>query len=453
MGALTLKQYSYVGRPWELKSRKAVDVLDSMLSSLRVDYLGEDLKRILPWYTLDLNQENWITDKIRYGYDSLKKQRLVSPAVLRGGMVFRVSWSRILWNLLGNLDQNSKSISFVLGNLIDLESIFLSKKIFSLMGHRGLKGDSILFRSDYILYVNPAHMRICLLLGTNLRKELPLLYYSLCKSERLKQLKLWYFGTRCNIYKCYGSFLGNSTRALLHLISGRMKESSSISRMLRSMFLVGENVLKVGNLWKSLKLLDWMGYSERLGLKVIKLQIFSVKIMLGEFGLTEAFFGVKESKLLYILGSDVVDRLQRLHGSLVVYQGHHVGSVLKRVDMLLPSRAFLENKGTYISLMGSIKYMDSHMGPVGIWMDWEILNLFHGYLVEFPKKVYLDLCSLREEIWCISLDNYVVNYCGIAQWFKVHKCKIYDFVSSLYELDLLSKSSRWLWNKRRIEKI
>jgi NADH dehydrogenase/NADH:ubiquinone oxidoreductase subunit G len=47
MGALTLKQYSYVGRPWELKSRKAVDVLDSMLSSLRVDYLGEDLKRIL----------------------------------------------------------------------------------------------------------------------------------------------------------------------------------------------------------------------------------------------------------------------------------------------------------------------------------------------------------------------------------------------------------------------
>jgi NADH-quinone oxidoreductase subunit G len=39
MGALTLKNYMFVARPWELSNVETVDLLDSLGSSIRVDFL------------------------------------------------------------------------------------------------------------------------------------------------------------------------------------------------------------------------------------------------------------------------------------------------------------------------------------------------------------------------------------------------------------------------------
>jgi len=80
MGALTSKPYAFTSRPWELKSVESIDIFDSYMSSVRYDYRGSTILRILPVLNINLNQE-WITDKVRFFYDALDNQRLASPWV------------------------------------------------------------------------------------------------------------------------------------------------------------------------------------------------------------------------------------------------------------------------------------------------------------------------------------------------------------------------------------
>jgi len=78
VGALTSKPYAFLSRPWELNSIHTIDIFDSLNSSIRIDIRGVNVLRILPRLNNYIN-EDWITDKIRYSYDAIKLQRLLSP--------------------------------------------------------------------------------------------------------------------------------------------------------------------------------------------------------------------------------------------------------------------------------------------------------------------------------------------------------------------------------------
>jgi len=76
MGALTSRPYAFQGRSWELKSIAAFDILDANCTPIRIDLRGTEVMRILPLIT---NHEDWITDKIRFTYDSFNLTRLTTP--------------------------------------------------------------------------------------------------------------------------------------------------------------------------------------------------------------------------------------------------------------------------------------------------------------------------------------------------------------------------------------
>lgn len=78
VGALTSKPYSFNARPWELNSLESIDILDSMCSVIRLDFIHNKLMRILPIYNKNIN-EDWITNKIRFVYDSNLFQRVNYP--------------------------------------------------------------------------------------------------------------------------------------------------------------------------------------------------------------------------------------------------------------------------------------------------------------------------------------------------------------------------------------
>jgi NADH dehydrogenase (ubiquinone) Fe-S protein 1 len=75
VGALTSKPYAFQSRPWELKSIESIDLTDGLGSNIYVNFKGSDIFRILPKNNINLNA-NIISDKIRFSYDSLKKQRI-----------------------------------------------------------------------------------------------------------------------------------------------------------------------------------------------------------------------------------------------------------------------------------------------------------------------------------------------------------------------------------------
>jgi len=78
VGALTSRSYAFKARPWELKSIESIDIFDSLGSNIRVDIKGNEIMRVLPKRNDFLNEE-WITDKIRFSYEGLKKNRLIYP--------------------------------------------------------------------------------------------------------------------------------------------------------------------------------------------------------------------------------------------------------------------------------------------------------------------------------------------------------------------------------------
>ena len=84
VGALTSKPYAFNARPWELRKTDSIDVMDALGSAIRVDSKGDGVMRIMPRINEEVNEE-WLSDKSRFIWDGLSRQRLDKPYVREGG--------------------------------------------------------------------------------------------------------------------------------------------------------------------------------------------------------------------------------------------------------------------------------------------------------------------------------------------------------------------------------
>ena len=78
VGALTNAPYSFSTRPWELTRTNSIDLMEGIVPSVEYNWRGVEILRSLPRINEEVNEE-WISDKSRYSYDGLKRQRLAYP--------------------------------------------------------------------------------------------------------------------------------------------------------------------------------------------------------------------------------------------------------------------------------------------------------------------------------------------------------------------------------------
>ena len=95
VGALTSKPYAFTARPWELTKTETIDVMDALGSNIRVDTKGREVMRILPRNHDGVNEE-WISDKTRFVWDGLRRQRLDTPYVRENGKLRKATWGEAL---------------------------------------------------------------------------------------------------------------------------------------------------------------------------------------------------------------------------------------------------------------------------------------------------------------------------------------------------------------------
>ena len=94
VGALTSKPFAFTARAWELKFAESIDVTDGLGSNIRVDTRGTEVMRVVPRLHEAVNEE-WISDKARFSYDGLNRQRLDTPMVKdKGGKLKPATWVR-----------------------------------------------------------------------------------------------------------------------------------------------------------------------------------------------------------------------------------------------------------------------------------------------------------------------------------------------------------------------
>lgn len=259
VGALTSKPYSFLARPWEYKSVKSIDIYDAVGSNIRIDYRGFSILRIVPRINRNLNQE-WITDKVRFGFDALYLQRITCPSwTVSNSISTRISWFRMLSNIATHLkgktnESENLTIKGVLGELTELESAVLLKDLIYKNGSYDyfyknssqLSNVNLDQRLNYIfnLRLNGIQKSTCfILLGSNPRFEAPLLNIRLRQNLLLSNKTICSILIRQNLNYNFEQ-ISNQTDQLVNLITARLPFSNQFIQMNYPCFILGMGLFK-----------------------------------------------------------------------------------------------------------------------------------------------------------------------------------------------------------------
>src|SRR6056297_2121800 len=180
VGALVSKPYAFTARPWELSKTESIDVMDALGSNIRVDTKGREVMRFLPRNHDGVNEE-WISDKTRFVWDGLRRQRLDRPYLRENGKLRPATWPEALAAAARAI--KGKRVAGLVGDLAPTEAAFALKQLVEGQGGRvECRTDGAqLPEGDRAGYAGTAsiedieHAANILLVGTDPRAEAPVL--------------------------------------------------------------------------------------------------------------------------------------------------------------------------------------------------------------------------------------------------------------------------------------
>lgn len=183
--------YAFTARSWESIGYESIDILDALASSIRLDIINNNIVRTVPSTDESLNEE-WITNKARFFYDSLNMQRLIYPRLLVANKFIKFSWHKIFSSIVHALKSFQYTfIGAYCGPFTSLEGSLALKSYLISMGcsniyytnNYPLLTDSRLYYrlNDTLLNLEEEKDNI-LFFGTNIRSEAPLINSRLRKN-------------------------------------------------------------------------------------------------------------------------------------------------------------------------------------------------------------------------------------------------------------------------------
>jgi NADH-quinone oxidoreductase subunit G len=215
VGALTSKPFRFTARPWELHNKKSVSPHCGLGSNLVVQTKLNRVYRVLPRENEELN-ECWLSDKDRFSYEGLNSEdRLTQPMIRRAGEWRACDWPQAFNFIVSKLQaireqSGAQHIGALATPYQTLEELYLLQKLI-----RGLHSGNVDFRlrqSDFALdgkikgapwlgmsVASLSQLKRLLLIGTNLRKDHPLI------AARIRKAVKW--GAQVSLLNPHGDDL------------------------------------------------------------------------------------------------------------------------------------------------------------------------------------------------------------------------------------------------------
>lgn len=191
VGALTAKPSRYSARAWELMQREGVAAHDGLGSNLYFHVRRDRIMRVVPRENPEVN-ETWISDRDRFSYTGLyAEDRLAQPMVRKDGQLIEASWHDALVRAAQVLKETpADSLGALVSPSSTLEEMYLVKKLMQGLGcanldHRVHQNDCTSGAPQPWLgksFASLAENGATLLVGSSLRKDLPILNHWLRKS-------------------------------------------------------------------------------------------------------------------------------------------------------------------------------------------------------------------------------------------------------------------------------
>ena len=401
VGALTSKPYAFIARPWELKKTDSIDVFDALGSNIRVDSKGDKVLRVLPRINEDINQE-WISDKTRFAYDGLNHQRL-------DRFYFRDNASKLseiseerAFEILKNKLLKTKDSKFfsLVGNTLDCESVFSFKLFLDKLNFKNYdcrQDQSFFIPSKRFSYLFNSKISgidesdLCILIGTDLRKEAPLINARL--RQRIKysdeKFQVFNFGEKNSNLDSFN--IGNDFYSLNNLKD--LKYKNLLKKSKKPIFIIGQGPLisdEAENLFyflldiynKSSCISGWSGfnvlqnYSGRVG--ALDLKFYNKNNVNKDF-VNNIYNGKYD--VLYLLSADELDFDKIPSKTFVIYHGHHGDRAVKRADLIIPTSCFTEKEGIYVNMEGRPQISRQVKMPIaGVSNSWHFFRKLSKYL-------------------------------------------------------------------------
>ena len=374
VGALTSKPYAFTARPWELTKTESIDVMDALGSNIRIDTKGREVMRILPRNHDGVNEE-WISDKTRFIWDGLRRQRLDTPYIRENGKLRKASWGEALSAAAAAM--NGKKIAGLVGDLAPVEAAYSLKSLIE-----GL-GGSVECRTDNAKlpagnrsgYVGTATIedidsaKVILLIGTNPRVEAPVLNARIRKAWS-KGAMVGLIGEACDLTYEY-KHMGNDRAALVDLVGKVQAKDNTI-------VIIGQGAINEAD--GEAVLSQAMAYADGAGAKFMVLHTAASRVgamdigAVTEGGLAKATEG---AEVIYNLGADEVEIAANSEngGPFVIYQGSHGDRGAMRADIILPGAAYTEENGLFVNTEGRPQLaMRAGFAPGEAKENWAILR-------------------------------------------------------------------------------
>ncbi|XP_077175354.1 NADH-ubiquinone oxidoreductase 75 kDa subunit, mitochondrial [Paroedura picta] len=397
VGALTSKPYAFTARPWETRKTESVDVLDAVGSNIVVSTRTGEVMRILPRLHEDINEE-WISDKTRFAYDGLKRQRLIEPLVRNEeGLFTAVSWEDALTHVAGALQGcQGSEVAAIAGGLVDAEALVALKDLLNRVNSDNLCTEEVFpttgagtdLRSNYLLNTTISGVEeadVLLLVGTNSRFEAPLFNARIRKSWLHNELQVALVGSPVDLTYTY-DHLGDSPQLLLDIASGKHPFSKILNQAKKPMVVVGSAVLQredgaaihaaISTIAQNVKTKSGAGAEWKV-LNVLHRVASQVAAL--DLGYKPGVDTIRKNppKVLYLLGADAgcVSRQDLPKNCFIIYQGHHGDVGAPMADVVLPGAAYTEKAATYVNTEGRAQQTRVAVTPPGMAReDWRIIR-------------------------------------------------------------------------------
>ncbi len=406
VGALTSKPYAFSARPWELTKTETIDVMDALGSNIRVDTKGREVMRILPRNNDGVNEE-WISDKTRFVWDGLRRQRLDRPYVRVNGKLKPASWGEAL--AATSAAMKGKKIAGLIGDLVPVEAAFALKQLVE------GQGGKVECRTDNARlpignragYVGTATIedidsaKAIMLIGTDPRNESPVLNARLRRAW-INGATIGLVGQPVDLTYDY-AHLGTDRAALEALHKG--DHSGALDK--ETLVIVGQAALREAD--GLAVLAHAQKFAADTGSKLMVLHTAASRVgamdigAVTEGGLAAAIDG---AEVMYNLGADEVDIDA---GAFVIYQGSHGDRGAHRADVILPGAAYTEENGLFVNTEGRPQLaMRAGFAPGEAKENWAILRALSAELD--AKLGYDSLAQLRQ-----ALVTAVPHLAGVDQ--------------------------------------
>jgi NADH dehydrogenase (ubiquinone) Fe-S protein 1 len=196
-----------------------------------------------------------LSDKARFAYDGLKRQRLVTPMLrANDGELKPVDWETALLTVGKVLKNAGSSLGAIAGGLTDAEALVAVKDLLNRLGSEDLctehtfpmDGSGTDLRSSYLLnnkIAGAEEADFALLIGTNPRFEAPLLNSRLRKAYVHKELEVALVGPQVDLTYEY-NHLGDDPDVIAQIASGSHPVAAKLKAAKKPLIILGAGILE-----------------------------------------------------------------------------------------------------------------------------------------------------------------------------------------------------------------